>query len=42
MKVCGHTVGLSEIGNEPPITLEVVEMFDRYFAAPEEFCYNEL
>jgi len=42
MKVCGHRVGLCEVGNEPSSSVEVVEFFDRSFAATEGLCYNEL
>ena len=42
MKGCGHRVGLCEVGNEPSNPIEVFELFDRNFAAPEGFCYNEL
>jgi hypothetical protein len=35
-------VGCCEVDNEPSSSIEVVEFFDRGFAAPEGFCSNEL
>jgi len=35
-------VGSCEVGNEPSISVQVVEFFDRGSAAPEGFCSNEL
>jgi hypothetical protein len=35
-------VGSFEVGNEPLNSSEVVEFFDRGFAAPDGFCSNEL
>ena len=40
--MCGRKVSFSEVGNESSSSVEVVEIFDRSFAAPEGWCYNEL
>jgi len=42
MKDCVHRFGSCEVGCEASSTVEVVESFDRNFAAPEVFCCNEL
>jgi len=42
MKGCGHIVDCCEVGNEPSGSIEIVEFFDRDFAAPEGFFSNEL
>jgi len=42
MKVCGSRVSFNEVGNETSSSVEIVEFFDRSFAAPEGLCYNEL
>jgi hypothetical protein len=35
-------VGSCEVDNETSSSVEVAELFDRDFAAPEEFCSKEL
>jgi len=42
MKDSDYSVGSCEVGDETSSTVEVVESFDRSFAAPEVLCCNEL